>query len=167
MNQGDTLRQPPLRPTPLNRPGIIAPPPLLYLLPFATGLWLQHRWPLPLELGGLAAWLGWPLVGAGCLGFVMALRALGRAGTSVNPYKASSAVAAAGVYRFTRNPVYLADTLVYLGAVLLCGSGWPLLLLPLALVVMQKGVIAREEAYLERKFGEEYLNYKARVRRWI
>lgn len=160
-------RQPPSRPAPLDRPGIIAPPPLLYLLPFGAGLWLQHRWPLPLELGAWAAWLGWPLVVAGILDFVLALRALGRAGTSVNPYKASSAVAAAGTYRFTRNPIYLADTLIYTGTALACGALWPLLLLPLALVVVQKGVIAREEAYLERKFGEEYLNYKARVRRWL
>ncbi len=150
-----------------DRPGIIAPPPLLYLLPFGAGLWLQHHLPLPLELGGLAAWLGWPLVVAGVLGFVLALWTLGRAGTSVNPYRASSAVAAAGIYRFTRNPIYLADTLVYLGAVLLCATLWPLLLLPLALMAVQKGVIAREEAYLERKFGADYLDYKNRVRRWL
>lgn len=163
----NTSGQPPSRPALLDRPGIIAPPPLIYLLPFGTGLWLQGRLPLPLELGGLAPWLGWMLVGAGCLGFVLALAALWRAGTSVNPYKASSAVAAAGIYRFTRNPIYLADTLTYLGAALLCGSAWPLLLLPLALAVVQKGVIAREEVYLERKFGEEYRQYKARVRRWL
>lgn len=150
-----------------DRPGVIAPPPLLYLLPFGAGLWLQHPFPLSLALGGWAVWLGWPLVVAGILGFVLALRALGRAGTSVNPYKASSAVAAAGVYRFTRNPIYLADTLIYTGTALVCGALWPLLLLPLALVVVQQGVIAREEVYLERKFGEDYLNYKARVRRWF
>lgn len=167
MNWRNTPRQPPSRPAPPDRPGIIAPPPLIYLLPFAAGLWLQRRMSLSLELGGLAPWLGWPLVAAGVLGFILALRALGRAGTSVNPYKASSAVAAAGIYRFSRNPIYLADTFVYTGVALLCESGWPLLLLPLALVVVQKGVIAREEAYLERKFGEDYLNYKARVRRWF
>lgn len=148
-----------------DRPGIIAPPPLIYLIPFVAGLWLEHR--LPLELGRWAAWLGWPLVGAGCLGFVLALAALWRAGTSVNPYKASRAIAAAGIYRFTRNPIYLADTFIYTGTALVCGALWPLLLLPLALVVVQKGVIAREEAYLERKLGEEYHQYKSRVRRWI
>ncbi|MBI2504911.1 MAG: isoprenylcysteine carboxylmethyltransferase family protein [Candidatus Latescibacteria bacterium] len=152
---------------PPDKPGIIAPPPLIYLLPFAAGLWLEQRLPLPLELGGWAPWLGWPMVATGLLGFVLALMALGRAGTSVNPYKASTVIAAAGIYRFSRNPIYLADTLIYLGAALLCGSGWPLLLLPLALGVVQKGVIAREEAYLERKFGADYLNYKTRVRRWL
>ena len=105
-----------------DRPGVIAPPPLIYLAPFGAGLWLQHRLPLPLALGRSAPWLGWPLVGVGCLGFVLALIALNRVGTSVNPYKASTAVAAAGIYRFTRNPIYLADTLLYLGAALLCGS---------------------------------------------
>jgi protein-S-isoprenylcysteine O-methyltransferase Ste14 len=155
-----------VRPAP-DRPGIIAPPPLIYLVPFAAGLWLQRRLPLSLELGEWALWLGWPLAGAGCLGFVLALMALARAGTSVNPYRASIAVAAAGIYRFSRNPIYLADTLLYLGAALLWGSGWQLLLLPVALGVVQKGVIAREEAYLERKFGADYLEYKNRVRRWL
>lgn len=150
-----------------DRPGIIAPPPLIYLLPFGTGLWLQHRLPLPMALGRLAHWLGWSLVGISCLGFALALVALWRAGTSVNPYRASSAVAAAGIYRFTRNPVYLADALLYVGAALVLKDLWSLLLLPLALVVVQKGVITREETYLERKFGEEYRQYKARVRRWL
>ncbi|MCC7262816.1 MAG: isoprenylcysteine carboxylmethyltransferase family protein [Candidatus Latescibacteria bacterium] len=155
-----------MRPAP-DRPGIIAPPPLIYLVPFAAGLWLQRHLPLSLEWGGWEVWLGWPLVGAACLGFVLALMALARAGTSVNPYRASSAVAAAGIYRFSRNPIYLADTLFYLGAALLWGSGWQLLLLPVVLVVVQKGVITREEAYLERKFGAAYLAYKNRVRRWV
>ena len=78
MNWRSTPRQPPSRPAPLDRPGIIAPPPLLYLLSFGAGLWLQHRLPLSLELGGWAPWLGWPLVAVGVLGFVLALRALGR-----------------------------------------------------------------------------------------
>lgn len=155
-----------MKPAP-DRPGVVAPPPLIYLIPFLLGVWLQGQRPLSLGLGEPGVWLGWLLVGAGCLGFALALAALWRAGTSVNPYKASSAVAAAGIYRFTRNPIYLADTLLYLGAALVYGSGWPLLLLPLALVVVQQGVIAREERYLEGKFGADYLAYKNRVRRWL
>jgi len=155
-----------MRATP-DRPGVIAPPPLVYMVPFGAGLWLQRLVPLPFRMGGWGAWLGWSLVGISCLGFVLALVALWRAGTTVNPYRASTAIAEAGIYRFTRNPVYLADALLYVGAALVLRDLWSLLLLPLALVVVHKGVIAREEAYLERKFGEEYRRYKARVRRWL
>jgi protein-S-isoprenylcysteine O-methyltransferase Ste14 len=74
---------------------------------------------------------------------------------------------AEGPYRFTRNPIYLGFTLVYGGVTALANSPWGALLLPFVLVLMQRGVIQREERYLERVFGEEYLQYKTRVRRWI
>ncbi|MFI5210728.1 MAG: methyltransferase family protein, partial [Gemmatimonadales bacterium] len=69
--------------------------------------------------------------------------------------------------RFSRNPMYVGMTLLYLGIALWANSLWPLLLLPAVLVVMRRGVIAREEAYLERRFGDEYRSYRARVRRWL
>ena len=129
-----------------DRPGVIAPPPLIYLLPFGAGLWLQHR--LPLELGEWAPWLGWPLVAAGVLGFILALMALGRAGTSVNPYKASSAVAATGVYRFTRNPIYLGFAITFAGLAVAMDRVLILLLLIPCLFVIDRFVIQLEERYL-------------------
>ena len=72
-----------------------------------------------------------------------------------------------GPFQFTRNPLYLSLTLVYSGIALLVNAFWALLMLPFVLLVMRQGVIDREECYLERKFGEEYLRYKARVRRWL
>jgi protein-S-isoprenylcysteine O-methyltransferase Ste14 len=72
-----------------------------------------------------------------------------------------------GPFRFTRNPLYLSLTLLYSGTALLLNLLWVVLLLPIALVIMQFGVISREERYLEKKFGQEYLRYKTRVRRWI
>ena len=68
---------------------------------------------------------------------------------------------------FSRNPMYIALTLLYLGIAIYFGLVWALLLLPFALATIHYGVIIREESYLERKFGEDYLAYKSRVRRWI
>ena len=90
-----------------------------------------------------------------------------RAQTPVDPYSPSTAIVVEGPYRYTRNPLYLALTLFYLALASIVNSVWPLLLLPLVLLVIQRGVIAREERYLEQKFGEQYLRYKSRVRRWL
>jgi protein-S-isoprenylcysteine O-methyltransferase Ste14 len=96
-----------------------------------------------------------------------ALIAFHRAGTSAKPWRPATALVLTGPYRFTRNPMYLGFTLLYLGITLWVNSVWPLLILPVVVVVMDRGVIAREEAYLEARFGEEHRRYKARVRRWV
>jgi protein-S-isoprenylcysteine O-methyltransferase Ste14 len=72
-----------------------------------------------------------------------------------------------GPFRYTRNPSYLALAMIYTGIASLRNSLWAFLLLPLVVYVMQRAVIGREERYLERAFGEEYLSYKAQVRRWV
>ncbi|MBA2391346.1 MAG: isoprenylcysteine carboxylmethyltransferase family protein, partial [Ktedonobacteraceae bacterium] len=72
-----------------------------------------------------------------------------------------------GPYRFTRNPIYLSMTALYTGIALLANTLWPILFLPGVFFVMTRGVIEREEAYLERKFGSQYVAYKEKVRRWI
>ena len=71
-----------------------------------------------------------------------------------------------GPFRLSRNPGYLSFVMIYAGIALLRNSLWAILLLPLVVMVMQREVIGREESYLERTFGEEYLTYKVRVRRW-
>jgi protein-S-isoprenylcysteine O-methyltransferase Ste14 len=85
----------------------------------------------------------------------------------VDPREPTTAVVTDGPYRFTRNPLYLSMTLIYVGITALANALAPVLLLPVVLQVMSRGVIEREEHYLERKFGAEYLSYKARVRRWL
>ena len=77
------------------------------------------------------------------------------------------AIIQSGPFRISRNPVYLADTLCYVGVAILLNTAWPLLFLPVVLLVMHRGVILREERYLEQKFGDEYNSYKMRVRRWL
>jgi protein-S-isoprenylcysteine O-methyltransferase Ste14 len=100
------------------------------------------------------------------LGFA-AFRAMRRARTSVNPYRPTTVLLTEGPFRVSRNPMYLGMAVQYVGLALLFNSLWAMVLLPLALVIVHLSVIKREERYLERKFGEEYRAYKAKVRRWI
>ena len=90
-----------------------------------------------------------------------------RAGTNIRPDQPTLALVFDGPFRFTRNPLYMALTGLYLGITLLVNALWPLLFLIPVLGVLRWGVVAREERYLEAKFGEPYRTYKARVRRWI
>jgi protein-S-isoprenylcysteine O-methyltransferase Ste14 len=87
-------------------------------------------------------------------------------GTAVEPWKPTTAIVTTGPYRITRNPAYVGMALAYAGIAVMSDALWVLAPLPLVLLVIDRGVIAREERYLERKFGQEYLDYKDRVRRW-
>lgn len=118
-----------------------------------------------------------PVVPARVLGFVVFVSAgvlahlshlaMQRVGTNVLPTRPTLALATDGPYRYSRNPLYIAAIGVYLG-VALWVNGWvPLVLLLPVIWVLNRGIVLREEQYLERKFGEEYLAYRSRVRRWI
>ena len=88
-------------------------------------------------------------------------------GTNVDPRQPATAIVTGGPFRYSRNPLYIALTAFYLGVTLLVNALWPLILLVPLLVVAQFGIVLREERYLETKFGETYLAYKRRVRRWL
>jgi protein-S-isoprenylcysteine O-methyltransferase Ste14 len=150
-----------------DNPGVAAPPPLLYSGALATGLLVNRLFPSPSLPRGLSRVLGWPLILSGLTIGSLAFREMKRAGTNVDPREPATAVVTDGPYRFTRNPLYLSMTLIYVGITALANALAPVLLLPVVLHLMRRGVIEREERYLERKFGEEYLSYKARVRRWL
>ena len=150
-----------------DKAGVIAPPPLIYLGSLVFGLLLNRRFPVTLLPPKTARNFGWPLLGGGVLLMGWFEWAMRRAGTPANPYKPVSHVVTQGPFRYTRNPGYLAMATIYMGVAGLANALWAVLLLPVALIVVQRGVIEREERYLERKFGEEYLRYKGRVRRWI
>jgi protein-S-isoprenylcysteine O-methyltransferase Ste14 len=90
-----------------------------------------------------------------------------RAGTNIRPDQPTLALVTDGAFRFSRNPLYLAAAGLYVGVALLVHALWPLVLLIPMLAVLQWGVVAREERYLEAKFGDAYRAYKARVRRWL
>jgi protein-S-isoprenylcysteine O-methyltransferase Ste14 len=147
-------------------PGVVAPPPIIYAAGLLAGWALDRLRPWPFLPSAWARPLGLALFVAGLVGAggVWAFR---RAGTSPNPWRRTERLVTDGPYRFTRNPMYLGFTLWYLAGTAWVNSLWPLALLPVVLLVMQRGVITREEAYLERRFGREYTEYRARVRRWL
>jgi protein-S-isoprenylcysteine O-methyltransferase Ste14 len=150
-----------------DNPGVIAFPPALYAGTLAIGLGISFLFPvsfLPRLVSVPIAALA--IIFAGWLSS-SAFRTMTRAQTAVDPAKPTTAIVSDGVFRFSRNPLYLSLTLLYISISLLLNALWALLLLLPLLVIVQIGVIQREEVYLERKFGDEYLRYKAQVRRWI
>lgn len=147
--------------------GVVAPPPLIYGGALAAGLLSKALFPAGFLPRAASRMLGLPLVGGGVLLFLSSVRTMRRAGTDVRAYRPTTSLVVEGPYRFTRNPIYLGFTLLYAGITALANSLPSALLLPLVLVVMRRGVIDREERYLERTFGKEYLQYKTRVRRWL
>ncbi|GAA5524270.1 hypothetical protein Maes01_00825 [Microbulbifer aestuariivivens] len=147
---------------------VIALPPLIYggFLLLAAGL----HWQLPLGLGERSSWhwvAGAVLISAGAVLALWGKITLDRAGTCVHPGGSTRAIVSDGPFRFSRNPLYVALTLIYLGLALLLSNAWALLLLPLLLWLIHTGVVRREERYLERKFGEEYRRYLRQVRRYL
>lgn len=147
--------------------GVVAPPPLIYLGALLFGLLLNRRFPIAFLPPRIARSLGWPLLCSGVLLLGWFAWTLRHAGTPANPYKPVSHIVTEGPFRYTRNPAYLSMTMIYTGLASLANALWAILLMPVALLVIQHGVIEREERYLEHKFGEEYLRYRAQVRRWI
>jgi len=145
-------------------------PPLLFGGALALGYVLSLYFPLGPGLASpnaLALTVGIVLV---ALGFALAIRSVQmfrRAGTNVVPGEPATALVTAGPYRVTRNPIYIGFVLVYFGLSIVLTSMWVLLLLLPVLVILQRGVVEREEAYLELKFGEHYARYKKRVPRWL
>ncbi len=147
---------------------ITFPPPFIYLGVLLVGLLADWLLGLSLPVSVVARVVALVvLLLAGAMLLLSARTHFTRAGTDVKPWKTSSAVVDRGIYALTRNPMYLGMTLIYLGLAIALVSVSALVLLPLLLVAVQTQVIAREERYLEAKFGDEYRAYKARVRRWF
>jgi len=153
-----------------DRSGVRIFPPFIYAGLFALGY--AVHWFVPLHLWPAGAppavrAIAWILIAVSLGLAASAVFLFRRAGTTPNPMEPTTAIVVHGPYRFTRNPMYVSLVGLYVGVTLFVNSAWPLILLPAVVLLVQRQVIAREEAYLESKFGEEYRAYKARVRRWI
>jgi protein-S-isoprenylcysteine O-methyltransferase Ste14 len=154
MPQGDT-------------PAVVAPPPLVFAAVLVLGWLLSRVLPQPALPRGIAHAAGVVLaLAAGALALA-ALRELRRVGTPVSPYAPTASLVRTGPFAYSRNPLYLALVVVTVGFALLANALWCVVLLVPAVVVLQRGVIAREEAYLLRRFGDEYRRYCAATRQWI
>ena len=149
--------------------GVIALPPLIFLGFLAAATVLEAILPLPIPVAhSLASYVAGIALAASGFGMIaMGMRRFAAAGTNIPPTLPTTALVVDSIYGRTRNPLYLGTTLIYLGLSVAAGSLWAIGLLVPLLWVINVGVVAREERYLERKFGDAYRNYKARVRRWI
>ncbi len=152
---------------PSGGPDVIALPPLILGAAIALGLILNYFWPAKVLTRSLAVPLGILIVFVAVAIGILAVREMVTASTPLDVRKRSTRIVTSGVFQQSRNPIYLGMVLLCTGIAFLVDSLWLLGLVPLFAAILQKGVIEPEEAYLERNFGEEYLRYKARVRRWI
>src|SRR5829696_786095 len=153
--------------------GVIARPPLLFLAALVLGFIADHLLPLPFPISriSLAHWISAMMASfiilTGLALGAAGIRNFARAATPVPGNQPVRALVTTGIHGWTRNPIYLGMFLLYVGIALVVRSPWILLLtLPLA-ITLHYGVVAREETYLERRFGDAYRDYTARVRRWL
>ena len=142
-------------------------PPLVYLGAIALGLLLHFAWPVRLVPPVASVPLGATAVLAAVALFISAVRTFRNAGTPVPGNRPTTAIVRTGPYRYSRNPIYLAFSLLQIGIAFWLDSPWLLVTLVPAVALMSLVVIPREEQYLETRFPSEYLPYKDSVRRWL
>ncbi len=149
--------------------GVLFSGPAGYLVPIAVGLVLHfgvRSVPiLPADWVGLV--IGLPLIAGAVFVIVWATRTFIKAGTTFIAWEKTTELITWGPFRFSRNPGYLASAIIHLGLAFSLNSLWLLLTLPATVFALTLEVAITEEPYLERKFGEEYRRYRARVRRWF
>src|SRR5262245_34573248 len=150
--------------------GVIARPPLLFLATLLLGFASDRLLPFPFTVpgGDRVHWtLGGSLIFVGLVLAAAGIRNFLRAATPVPPSKPTRALVTTGIHGWSRNPIYLGLFVIYCGIGIAARSPWALILaVPLAITISY-GVVAREEAYLERRFGDAYRDYEGRVRRWL
>ncbi len=151
-------------------PGAPIPPTFVYAAGFLAAWWLDARRRFPIDGAGASAAqivVGGVAFAVGVWLFAWGLATFARARTGIMLQQAASHVVDEGPYRFTRNPMYVGLTSSYFGLALLVNAAWPLVLLPVVLVVLTLAVIRREERYMLGQFGPQYETYCRRVRRWL
>jgi protein-S-isoprenylcysteine O-methyltransferase Ste14 len=149
--------------------GVVAPPPIVFLAAWVAAMVLHRIVPLETARGQTrpTRLLGGALAAAGvCLSAAVVYR-FAKASTPVSPLRATRALVIDGPYRFSRNPDYLGQVLIYAGSSVIARRLWPLVLLPTALTIVTHRVIEREERYLYERFGAAYRSYAKRTPRWL
>jgi protein-S-isoprenylcysteine O-methyltransferase Ste14 len=148
-------------------PNVRIIPPLVYLTGLVIGSLLTLWFPTKV-VPGLVAWgIGGILILCGAILAASAIFNFKSVGTPIRPDRAATTLVIVGPYKLTRNPMYLALAFVYLGIAIAEQSLWAVLLLPVVLAIILNRAIKPEEAFLERRFGSDYLRYRAKVRRWL
>ena len=150
-----------------DNPGIVIPPPIYVALVIGLAYLLGYLLPLQMAYGTVIIWTGYAMVGLAIVILFLCAWQFYRHETDIRPHKPDSSMIIKGPYRFSRNPIYLSFLLFQLGYGLIMQHGWILVTLPLSYIILRFYVIANEEAYLLRRFGEEYQLFCRRVDRWI
>jgi protein-S-isoprenylcysteine O-methyltransferase Ste14 len=150
-----------------DHPGVIALPPLLFLGFLVGGVVLNLLRPLPLSSSLTPRMVGIVIFFVGLMLGIWGRKMMTRAGTNVNPREPTTALVVTGPFRYSRNPLYVALFLMYIGLALALNTLWPIVLIAVLFPLMHWGVVLREERYLEQKFGEVYSRYCGVTRRWI
>ncbi|MCO6498442.1 MAG: isoprenylcysteine carboxylmethyltransferase family protein [Chitinophagaceae bacterium] len=152
-----------------DHPHIYIPPPTFFILFFIIGLILKKMYPLHCQMLPEAAHKaigGTLFVAGGIIGLVALIQFL-KAKTTFSTFHAASALQTEGIYKYSRNPMYLGLFLCYIGLSLWMISPWNIVMLILLYLTVRAYIIHREEKYLEEQFGASYLEYKKKVRRWF
>ena len=150
-------------------PGVYIPPPLFYVLIFLLASFVQKKIPIDDSLFHLQITkiIGILFLVISLFFLVTSLMKFFQSKNTLILIKPASSLQTNGIYSISRNPMYVGLVIVYLGITCLIGNWWNIILFPLLLLVIQEYIIKKEENYLERAFGEKYLDYKSRVRRWL
>ena len=152
-----------------DNPGVYIPPPLIYVLTFLAAVYAQKIYRIDdsmfhkrsVKIAGIIFLM------IALFFLVRSLRQFIKSKNTLVTIKPSSSLQANGIYSLTRNPMYVGLAIVYLGISCLIGNWWNIILFPLLLFIVQEYIIKSEEKYLERRFGQVYLDYKSKVRRWL
>jgi len=151
----------------LDNPGVRFPPPLAYLVALVIGAVIDRFIPIRVLPASLTGWLGGALVLLAIFLNVLAFREFGKAKTTIRPDQPASVLVTTGIYRYSRNPNYISLSMLFFGIGVWLNNVWMVALFVLVLVWIGSRVVAAEEQYLIRRFGQTYLDYQAKVRRWL
>ena len=142
-------------------------PPIVALMFIVIAYFLGRFAPIPFAVPMILRNVGLVLTFIGFLLGIGAFTEFRKARTTLDPHGSSKQVVTSGIYRFTRNPIYVGFLLMVIGLPLNSGLYWGIVMAPLYVFMMNRLVIRHEEAYLEKKFGKTYTSYTSRVRRWL
>lgn len=147
--------------------GALAPPPIFFGIALLIGFGLDAVWPHPVLSQSVQYSVGFALIALSVLAALWVIRELRRHKTNLDVNKPTTAIVSSGLFRISRNPIYVSMVILIIGIAAAVDSYWLLISSLPAIAVVHYFVVLREEAYLTRKFGDDYLRYQSRVRRWL
>ena len=150
-------------------PGINIPPPLIYAVIFLAAVFIQKKISIDDHVfkNRIIPIIGILFILIAIYYSVRSMNQFIQTKNTIIPNKPAESLQTTGIYHSTRNPMYLSLMMIYLGLSCLIGNWWNIILLPLLFLIIQEYIIKKEEKYLVRRFGQEYIDYSHRVRRWI